>query len=691
MYLFIDLYYTCIYLGRSLLLVDESTSARVCATIEANDKHITALAKLQFAVGGTIYFRQQSSSSSSVTSVFTNVFHLDNTAAATNENVTWQIYSGTVTDSVSCSNIGSLYNPAGNSGAPCNQDNQMNCPIGDLSSKNMDLPVGTTNEAALNSVVDGNLPLSGTNSVIGKILVVKALNGTVLTCPKIIQYQTRNTLTTLSRDGVTGTISFQQMSPFDPTMVSVDLSGLGGKAGGYHIHKWPVPEKWSADQSICSADYVSGHFNPFSINTSTDPAPASGTNDQYEVGDLSSKFGLLAGLTEKSDNYTDYNLQLFGINSVIGRSIVVHYDNSSRWVCATIEYVGSTVTGVATFVYPVIGYIVFKQPTDIDLDMADTMVYTALNYGQSTTATIDHKWHVHVDTIGSDGLNNTGRCMSVQGHYNPFSVDLNGNYPSQCSPDNPLRCETGDLSGKHGKLSVRTASGKMQRNFFTDFDLPLSGSLKILGRSIVIHAENSGGGRLSCGNIYTIPNRKVTVKTGTWSKESAASVTGSFTMERSTEGLIAGTSDVGIQLSGLASTAGGYHVHVNPVPWASSSPCSPASVGGHFNPFGVTATAGPIDGSGSDDEYEIGDLSRKYGKFLDNKSTYSATEKETMLPLRGPLSITGRSIVIHKSSVGAPRWVCGNITEDTSTGGTLFEAQASFTSGDVIGSIYLVS
>lgn len=672
-------------------MVDSSTSARVCATIEANEKHITALAKLQFAVGGTINFRQQSSSSSSATSLFTNVFHLDNTAAATSENVTWQIYSGTVTDSVSCSNIGSLYNPVSSSGAPCNQDNQMNCPIGDLSSKNLDLPVGTTNEAALNSVVDGNLPLSGTNSVIGKILVVKAANGTVITCSKIIQYQTRNTLTTFSRDGVTGTISFQQMSPFDPTVLSVDLSGLGGKAGGYHIHKWPVPEKWSADQKICSADYVSGHFNPFSIDTSTDPAPAVGTNDQYEVGDLSSKFGLLDGLTEKSDNYTDYNLQLFGINSVIGRSIVVHYDNSSRWVCATIEYVGSTVTGVATFVYPVIGYIVFKQPTDIDLGIADTMVYTALNYGQSTTATINHKWHVHVDTIGSDGLNTSGRCMSVQGHYNPFSVDLNGNYTSQCGPDNPLRCETGDLSGKHGKLSVRTASGKMQRNFFTDFDLPLSGNLKILGRSIVIHAKNSGGGRLSCANIYTIPNRKVTVKTGTWSKESAASVDGSFKMERSTGGLIDGTTDVNIQLSGLASTAGGYHVHVNPVPWASSSPCSPASVGGHFNPFGVSATAGPIDGSGSDDEYEIGDLSRKYGKFLNDKSTYSSTEKDTMLPLRGPLSITGRSIVIHKSSAGAPRWVCGNITEDANTGGTLFEAQASFASGDVIGSIYLVS
>jgi hypothetical protein len=50
--------------------------------------------------------------------------------------------------------------------------------------------------------------------------------------------------------------------------------------------------------------------------------------------------------------------------------------------------------------------------------------------------------------------------------------------------------------------------------------MSLNAQVKILGRSIVIHAENSGGGRLSCGNIYTIPNRKVTVKTGTWSKES---------------------------------------------------------------------------------------------------------------------------------------------------------------------------
>lgn len=675
--------------GRTFLLIDSITNARVCAVIEADEDHITASAKLNFVVGGTVYFRQPSSSSSSATSIFSNVFILYNTGTASNGTMKWEVYSGTLSDSISCSGIDSRYNPTGSSGVSCSNTSQGNCPIGDLSSKNSDLPIGASSESALLSVVDNNLPLSGSNSIIGKVLVVKAPNGTVLTCSKIVQYNTRRGVATFSRNGVKGTISLQQKSPLDITMVSVSLSGLNQSAGGYHIHKWPVPEKWSADQKVCENDYVSGHFNPFAIDTATDPAPTVGTNDQYEIGDLSSKFGLLTGLGEKADNYTDYNLPLFGINSVIGRSIVIHYNDGSRWVCATIEYVGNTITGVATFVYPVIGYVVFKQPNDIESDIADTMIYTALNYGQNTTRTIDHNWHIHINTIGSDGLVDSGRCMSVQGHYNPYAVDLTGNYVSQCSASNPLRCELGDLSGKHGKLSVRAASGIMQRDFFTDIDLPLTGDLNILGRSIVIHAANSSGARLSCANIYTIPNRKVVVKTGTWLAESTSSIDGSFTMERKTEGSIDGTTDVNIQLSGLASMAGGYHVHVNPVPVGSASPCSASSVGGHFNPFNVNATAGPIDGSGSDDQYEIGDLSRKYGAFLTGIPTFTRMEKETMLPLRGPLSITGRSVVIHKSSDGAPRWVCGNITEDSSTGGILFEAKASFTSGNINGSIYL--
>eukprot|EP00058_Branchiostoma_floridae_P018168 XP_002603657.1 hypothetical protein BRAFLDRAFT_98599 [Branchiostoma floridae] len=71
-----------------------------------------------------------------------------------------------------------------------------------------------------------------------------------------------------------------------------------------------------------------------------------------------------------------------------------------------------------------------------------------------------------------------------------------GNYATRCKPGNPLRCELGDLSGKQGKYAV----GGGQR-VYTDVDIPLYGELTVVGRSIVIHEANGGGGRLGCGTI----------------------------------------------------------------------------------------------------------------------------------------------------------------------------------------------
>lgn len=47
-----------------------------------------------------------------------------------------------------------------------------------------------------------------------------------------------------------------------------------------------------------------------------------------------------------------------------------------------------------------------------------------------------------------------------------------GTYKSSCFSGNMLRCEVGDLSGKHARLDV--GSGKQ---FFTDPDLPLFGEM----------------------------------------------------------------------------------------------------------------------------------------------------------------------------------------------------------------------
>lgn len=94
-----------------------------------------------------------------------------------------------------------------------------------------------------------------------------------------------------------------------------------------------------------------------------------GTGDEYEIGDLSGKYGSFLNLTSYDKTHTDYNLPLFGRNSIQGRSIVIHnlkvQDNNRRWVCnnlmpvvdpatyfmkATANFTGPTLTGIILIV-----------------------------------------------------------------------------------------------------------------------------------------------------------------------------------------------------------------------------------------------------------------------------------------------------------------------------------------------------
>ena len=64
-----------------------------------------------------------------------------------------------------------------------------------------------------------------------------------------------------------------------------------------------------------------------------------GTNDQYELGDLSGKYGSFLGMMSYNKRHVDYNLPLFGYQSIIGRSVVIHrmkQDGNKRHVCANL-------------------------------------------------------------------------------------------------------------------------------------------------------------------------------------------------------------------------------------------------------------------------------------------------------------------------------------------------------------------
>lgn len=63
----------------------------------------------------------------------------------------------------------------------------------------------------------------------------------------------------------------------------------------------------------------------------------------------------MATATDWNQQYTDMFLPLFGRNSIVGRSVVIHYQNGQRFICATIGYPGPVTVAQAAFSGSVFG------------------------------------------------------------------------------------------------------------------------------------------------------------------------------------------------------------------------------------------------------------------------------------------------------------------------------------------------
>jgi len=134
---------------------------------------------------------------------------------------------------------------------------------------------------------------------------------------------------TFTEQGISGTIRFEQWHPSHAVWTCIKLSGLGGKAGMYHVHEFAVKD------NNCSS--TGGHFNPLNV----DQGQHGQGHHMHEVGDLSGKHGGLEGKDEVSECFWDTNLSLFGKHSIVNRSIVIHKNpGGDRWVCADILLVG---------------------------------------------------------------------------------------------------------------------------------------------------------------------------------------------------------------------------------------------------------------------------------------------------------------------------------------------------------------
>lgn len=659
--------------GRSILLSSADSSMKnekvACSNIFHGGNSKTSEAVFTSSFAGKVIFRENELGE---TMIYSNLFHTtsDYRQASKHE---WKLLVTDLLDTKrvdKCKYLSTLFDPDNVEDRNCNPRNHTACKMGDLVKKHGLVTIGSANNRYSKFFfVDNNLPLSSFVSFSSSRQLFLAVyeKSRVLSCAQVIPINERDVKADFNMDGVKGFFRFSQRYILDPTVVTISLQNLMGRGKSFRIHEFPVPPKVRPQDQPCSEFNVGGHFNPIAVPKNASPAPGQGTNDQYAIGDLSGKYGLLPDTVTEHHLavFVDMNLPLFGSNSIVGRSVLMTSSHDEPWICSSIGYSESVVTAVASFHYPIYGKVIMRQLQENP--WSETSVFADLSYSDATVNDTDHHaWNIFSLTPGRDFYNWSRRCNSVGDEFNPFEVgDEMSNKNPKCSADNAIRCAVGDLTSKSRRISISAFRGSRQvKVFYQDILLPLSGPHSVVGRSLVIHDENGPsvrGNRLACAPITRQHAISAAVRKWRVGSGVSSNVSGSITFYQST----AFDRTYGKAfLHGLNGMAGGYHVHEVWVPGDKEFPCSNDCVYGHYNPLAVDVSVGPLPGASTSDQYEVGDLSGKFGP-LDYKAVHKSDFVDTSLPLHGVNSIIGRSVVVHKMERNA-RWVCGTIWPEVS-------------------------
>ncbi|KAJ8686259.1 hypothetical protein QAD02_022053, partial [Eretmocerus hayati] len=688
--------------GKGLLMKDSYSARIICTSITALDKNAEKIAEARFqgSVAGSVWLRWLGGQDGKNTTG--TLIHVDlrNTANLTSKDAyftehRWKIYVTDILDvrkeRTSCNILQAVFDPD-NAG--------LNRSIGDIDTRVGKIRIASRSSPnPRSSHYDPHLALLpiellGPYRVLYLVIFHPTHEDLFLACAKIKPHRAVTAKAIVNSRGIKGEVTLVRKSPFDPTWVNVSLIPVQDletrlryetKVAAYRIHELPKEPDQSSVETVEICSTTKSMYNPLGISEKETPPAGFGSQDQYAVGDLSGKLqgrkegsdhlDIIPGSAKLSGLYWDTYLPLSGLHSVVHRSLVVHKYNetdssisSIPWFCGTFtlqlpQNAGRMpmLTAEVVYRYPIVGKIVFRQPKD-EPEMDTTIIVEHLIHsdGSSLNNSFDHRWMVHDNPPGKDFYNWTGRCLSAGDPFNPYKIDWNSSRDQECSGNDLLYCRIGDLM-RHGTLNIagRKINGsELTRKLFTDPALPLSGPVNIIGKSLVIyddHGPKARGERLACSQINRKYRRKAVAKDW-FGNGQETTIGGKLEFIQDSEYDV---TDVEVNFDGLNGSMSGYHVYEVPVEIDLVFPCDVTTLHGLWNPLGVNASHAPPVAAGTTDQYEMGDLSGKFGT-LDGRRRYAAVYNDTQLPLFGPRSIIGRSVVVHKRERNA-RWSCTTI------------------------------
>ncbi|XP_055314851.1 uncharacterized protein LOC129575370 isoform X3 [Sitodiplosis mosellana] len=495
----------------------------------------TAQVLFRYPIVGKILFRQpRDDPLHDTTIIIEYLIHADGASTNTSQSHRWAIHSNPPGKDFydwqnRCASTNQVHNPykvafdPDNPSRTCSNEHPASCRLGDLNHRIGSLTIaGSKKDRTLTRSVftDAGLPLSGYYSIFGKSLVIyddfgPKARGERLACSIIERHFPRKVVASdWYGNGITisvkGKIELYQQSEYEITNIDVLLKGLN-ETSGYHIHEASIQENLLFP---CEASTIYDHWNPRGVNPKTSPMPREGSTDLYEMGDLSGKFGTLDHLSEYMASFNDTNIPLFGYETVLGRSVVIHKKSKNvRWACSTLErgyspHESREIRAIASFHHPkgyAYGYMRFTQLIHNDGSKSDTTIEVKLRHpGENDrNMTRHHHWKIFVNPVGVDAVvqQTITRCVAGGYTWNPYYTQLADPlntqlYEEECGADNPLRCYVGDISLRTSTIDIGD-----KRVIFSDQNLPLEGVQSALGRSIVLFGPNYSYERFACANI----------------------------------------------------------------------------------------------------------------------------------------------------------------------------------------------